>query len=93
MDPAVEAFTRGIRDSIEEVAQKIREVPLEHLGHLDHRPEAAPCSPRVPPVEERFGTRGIDMSPEPAELLLDCPGSGRFQPVAADGCKSAALLP
>lgn len=33
------------------------------------------------------------MSPEPAELLLDCPGSGRFQPVAADGCESASLLP
>ena len=64
---------------------------LEHLGDLNHRPETAPGSPCVPPFEELFGTRRIHMTPEPAELLLDCPGSGGLQAVLPDGREPASL--
>jgi len=66
-------------------------VPLEHLDDLDYVPEAAPSSPCVPPFEELFSTRRIHMTPEPAELLLDCPGSGGLQAVLPDGREPASL--
>ena len=64
---------------------------LEHLRHLDDGPQAAPHAPRIPLAEEVLGTRRIHMPPEPAELLLDRPGSGRLQAVLSYGSEPASL--
>ena len=53
-----------------EVGKQVREMPLKHLGDLDHGSEPTPGSPRIPVAEERSGALGVRVGPEPVELHL-----------------------
>ncbi len=65
---------------------------LEHLGHPDNRPKTASHTPRIPLIEELLLARGVDVLPEPAELLLDRPRPGCLQSVMPDGLEASPLL-
>jgi len=65
---------------------------LEHLGHPDNRPKTTPHTPCIPLVEELLGARGVDVLPEPAELLFDRPRPGCLQSVVPDCLEASPLL-
>jgi hypothetical protein len=62
---------------------------LKHLGHPDNRPKTTPNTPCIPPVEELLFARGVDVLPEPAELLCDRSRPGCLQSVVPD-CLAAS---
>lgn len=65
---------------------------LEHLGHPDNRPKTARHIACIPLVEELLGARGVDVLPEPAELLFDRSRPGYLQSVLPDCLEASPLL-
>ena len=92
LNNAVGALAGNVGDALEEVAQEIWEMTLEHLRYPHSRRQAVPHAARVPLIDEFLNARGINVVPQPAELLFNRPRPNRLQSVSAV-CLKASPLP
>ncbi len=79
LDGTVEAFSIGVADSMLTVVEQSMFVSAQHLDDLLDRLQATSHRVIRPSIEEPFGCALVSVTPKVTEVLLDAPGSARFQ--------------